>query len=145
MPMSENRKIKEFDLMYSQLYDLSKALPEFQFKTVTALLVIIGWLVTSVSAQGFIKLNSSVTLPATIFVFGLLVVFKSIWIFGHYHRIRGLHKKIENLAIETGLTVDSVSALKLSIVLPATYFVINVLLSAAVVVTVWLICNPLAN
>lgn len=143
--MSEFKKILEFDLMYSQLNDLSKAFPEFQFKTVTALLLIIGWLVTSVSAQGFIKLNATVTFPATIIAFSLLVVFKSIWIVGHYRRIRVLHNKIETIALENDLAVESVSALRLGIILPVTYFAINVLLSTAVVVTVWLICYPRVN
>ena len=135
----------EFDLLYSQATELFKAFPEFQFKTVTALLVIIGWLVTSSGAQTFIHDNSAVALPSSIIAFSLLIIFKFVWIHGHYRRMRETHRRLVALAPLKGVSVESVAVFDLRPVLPATYLVVNVLLSLAAVTVVWLICHPLTN
>jgi len=143
--MATTKTSNDFDLVYSQATELFKAFPEFQFKTVTALLVIIGWLVTSDGAQKFINVNAVVTLPATIVAFAFLVAFKFVWIIGHYKRMRELYAQLSMLAPAQGVSVESIATLRLSPVLPATYLVVNILLCLAAVTVVWLICHPIAK
>jgi len=143
--MATNSAAPEFDLLYSQATELFKAFPEFQFKTVTALLVIIGWLVTSEGAQRFISHNSVVALPATVIAFALLIAFKFLWIIGHYRRMAAMHRRLVELAPSKGLPPESVSVLRLGPVLPISYLVVNVLLCLAAVTVVWLICHPIAK
>lgn len=131
----------EFDLLYAQGSELFKAFPEYQFKTVTALLVIIGWLVTSESAQKFIAQHAGIAMPATFMACGVLVCFKFVWIGGHYARMRLLHDRLVALAPAKGLTAASVDCLRLGPMLPLTYLVVNVLLCSATMVVVWLICH----
>lgn len=145
MQMSLELKTKEFELLYSQVNELSKALPEHQFRTATALLVIIGWIITSTGAQGFIRLNTIVVLPATLLAFGLLIAFKLYWILKHYRKSCQLQSKLEALAMEIGVSVDGVSAFRPSPVIAITYFIINVLLCLAAVITVVLICYPITK
>lgn len=140
--METTKTSKEFDLVYLQATELLKAFPDFQFKTVTALLVIIGWLVTSEGAQKFIHLNAATTLPATLATFALLVAFKFVWIIGHFRRMRELYAQLTILASEQGVSINCIAGLRLSPLLPATYLVVNILLCVAVVAVVWLICHP---
>jgi hypothetical protein len=143
--MAASNSSLEFDLLYSQATELFKAFPEFQFKTVTALLVIIGWLVTSGGAQTFIHDNSAVALPSSVIAFGLLIIFKFVWIIGHYRRMREMHRRLIALAPMKGVSVESVAVFDLRPVLPATYLVVNILLSSAAVTVIWLICHPLSK
>lgn len=143
--MAEKDSSLEFDLLYSQASELFKAFPEFQFKTVTALLVIIGWLVTSGGAQTFIHDNAAVALPSAIVAFGLLIAFKFVWVIGHYRRIRDMHGRLVALAPIKGLSVESVAVFDMRPVLPVTYLVVNVLLSSAALTVIWLICYPISR
>jgi hypothetical protein len=132
----------EFDLVYAQAVDLFKAFPEYEFKTVAALTVIIGWLVTSDGAQAFIKTHAAVTLPGTELAFGLLIVLKSIWILGHYRRMNRMHCHLVGLAKSNELPPSAVEMLRLGPILPITYFLVNVVLSTVAIAVVWLICSP---
>ena len=96
----------DFDALYSQAIELFKAFPEFQFKTVTEMLVILGWLVSSDTAQKFIKLHSDVALPAGIAAFALLLILKSLWILGHYNRVKALHQRLVVMAPDHGLSAE---------------------------------------
>lgn len=131
----------EFSLIYEQAKECFKAFPEYQFKTVSAILIIIGWLLTATSAQIFIAQHSTVTLPATLFAFCMLMFFKFVWILGHYQQMRRLHERLVGLAKSEGFSSETVEVFKLSAVLPATYLMVNVLLCSAVIVVVWMICQ----
>ncbi len=131
----------EFDLLYAQVVELTKAFPEFQFKTVATLSVIIGWLITSEGAQAFVKTHEVVTLPGSMLAFGVLIVLKFIWIVGHKRRIDQMHARLVLLAPGAELPPTALDFLRLGPVLPATYIVVNVIMSAVGMVVVWLICR----
>jgi hypothetical protein len=139
--MSTSTTKSEFDLIYSQAVELTKAFPEYQFKSVTALLIIIGWLITSQGAQSFINMHASITLPGSIVAFALLLTMKFIWILGHQRRINRMHARLVTLAPSVHLPVTSLDALRLGPILPVTYLIVNVIMSVVVVVVVWLICG----
>ena len=131
----------DFDALYGQAIELSKAFPDHQFKTVTAMLVVIGWLVSSETAQKFICRHSGTALPLGIAAFGLLVVLKAVWIHGHYHRVNELHARLVRLAPSQSLTAESVAQLKIGKVLPLTYLLVNAVLCAVGATVLWLVCR----
>jgi len=74
-----------------------------------------------------------------------LIIFKFVWIIGHYRRMREMHRRLIALAPMKGVSVESVAVFDLRPVLPATYLVVNILLSSAAVTVIWLICHPLSK
>jgi hypothetical protein len=132
---------REFELVYGQATDLLKSFPDFQFKTITAIVIIIGWLVTSESAQRFIHSHSSIAMPATVLAFGTLVVFKFIWILGYYRQLRSTYRHLVELASNAGIRSETLAIFRLTPVLPVTYLVIHIILNAAAITVVWLICK----
>jgi hypothetical protein len=131
----------DFDVLYSQAIELFKAFPEYQFKTVTAMLVIIGWLISSETAQKFIRLHPDTALPWGIAAFSLLAVLKGVWVYGHYNRINLLHARLVQLAPSQSLSAESLAQLKIGKVLPLTYVLVNAMLCAAGSVVLWLVCH----
>ena len=131
---------QEFDIIYSQAENLLKTFPEYQFKTVTAMIIVIGWLLTAETAQLFIRANADVVLPATAVTFTVLAVFKVLWIKLHVGKIKLSYLRLKVLAEKLGLSNDSIDLFNLGSVITYTYFVINTLMSVAVFVTVYLIC-----
>lgn len=131
----------DFEALYGQATELAKAFPEYQFKTVTAMLVVLGWLISSDSAQLFIRQHSDYSLPLGVFAFALLAVLKTIWIYGHVRRMQSLHVRLLQLAPLHGLTPEALSQLNLGTFLPASYVVVNVVLCAAGSVVLWLVCS----
>ena len=63
------RESTEFDLLYAQASEMSRSLPESQFKTIASILLVIGWLITASTAQEFIRANAAVVVPATVLAF----------------------------------------------------------------------------
>lgn len=131
----------DFEALYNQAMELVKAFPEYQFKTVTAMLVIIGWLVSSETAQKFIRLHAETVLPWGTAAFGLLAVLKAIWIYGHSKRISALHARLLELAPVHSLSAESLTQLNVGRVLPVTYLLVNTVLCIAGSVVLWLLCN----
>ena len=131
----------EFDLLYAQATEAAKAFPEYQFKTVAAMSVIIGWLITSDGAQKFIKLHASVTLPGAMLAFGLLIGLKVIWILGHQGRMNDMHARLAKLATTEGVSPSVLDFMRPGRLLPATYLLVNVVLSVVGMAIVWLICR----
>ena len=131
---------QEFDIIYSQAENLLKTFPEYQFKTITAMIIVIGWLLTAETAQLFIRANADVVLPATAVTFTVLAVFKVLWIKLHVGKIKLSYLRLKVLAEKLGLSNDSIDLFNLGSVITYTYFVINTLMSVAVFVTVYLIC-----
>jgi hypothetical protein len=131
---------QEFEIIYSQAENLLKTFPEYQFKTVTAMIIVIGWLLTAETAQIFIRANVEVVLPATAFTFTVLAVFKILWIKLHVGKIKLSYLRLKILSEKLGLSNDSIDIFNLGSVITYTYFVINTLMSVAVFVTVYLIC-----
>ena len=129
----------DFDALYGQATDLVKAFPEFQFKTVTAMLVIIGWLISSDTAQKFIKHNADFVLPWGIAAFVLLAALKGIWIHGHWKRMNALHSRLAQLAPAHSLSAEGLAQLRIGGVLPATYFLVNTVLCAVGIVVLCLV------
>lgn len=132
---------KEFEIIYSQAENLLRTLPEYQFKTAAALIIIIGWLLTAETAQTFIHSNASTVLPATAFAFGVLAIFKIFWIRMHVNKINVCYSHLLQLATELGLSTASIDIFKLNPVITYTYYFINTLMSLAIFVTVYLICQ----
>jgi hypothetical protein len=131
----------EFDLLYTQAIEVAKAFPEYQFKTVAAMSIIIGWLITSEGAQKFIKVHASVTLPGAMLAFGLLIGLKFIWILGHQRRMNHMYARLVKLAATEGVSPSALDFIPLGKLLPATYIIVNVVLSVVGMVIVWLICR----
>ena len=131
----------DFEALYDQATELLKAFPEYQFKTVTALLVIIGWLVSSDTAQHFIFIHRATTLPLGVAAFYLLAVLKAIWIYGHHRRVNDLHLRLVELAPANSMSAEAVAQLSLGWVLPLTYLLVNVMLCTTGSVVLWLVCQ----
>jgi hypothetical protein len=132
---------QEFDLIYSQAEQLLKTFPEYQFKTATAMIIVIGWLLTAQTAQTFIQANANVVLPATGVTFSILAGFKILWIKIHVGKINQCYLRLKSLANQLGVSNDSIDIFNLGSLITYTYIVINTLMSAAVFVTVYLICD----
>lgn len=132
---------RSFDLMYAQAVELGKAFPDFQFKTVTALSVFIGWMVTSDGAQNFVAKHSDVSMAGASIAFGFLILFQFIWILGHYKLSQGIFFKLVELAAENGISDSVIDVLKPRWLLVATYLVVNLLLCSAAITTVGLLTN----
>ena len=132
---------KEFDLIYQQALEANKSFPEYQFKTVSALLIIIGWLLSSTTAQTFIKQNCEITLLGSILAFALLIVFKIIWVSRHYNITKNTHKKLLGYAKRDNLDIEAIEIFKVGPVLPITYTVVNIILSSIAITIVWIICK----
>ena len=105
------------------------------------MLVIIGWLVSSDTAQKFIRLHADIALPLGIAAFALLAVLKTIWIYGHYQRMRSLHERLVELAPIHALSAESLAQLSIGRTLPATYLLVNVVLCTVGAVVLWLVCR----
>ena len=138
--MAESRDLVEFNLVCGQADSLAKGFPEAQFKTVAALFVIVGWLLTASTAQTFIRSHAAILLPATVLAMAALICFKAVWIFGYYSRARKLHSRLVLLARAQGLAPEAVEALCVGPTIPLTFFMINAIVCASIVVVVWLIC-----
>lgn len=134
------RDLAEFNLVYGQAVERAKGFPEAQFKTVAALLVIDGWLLTATTAQDFIRAHAWLLLPATVVAFVLLIAFKGLWIAAYQRRSKSLHARLVALAREGGLSIETVSMFDEGPLLPVSFFVVNVLACASVIVIVGLIC-----
>jgi hypothetical protein len=132
---------QEFDIIYSQAENLLKTFPEYQFKTITAMIIVIGWLLTAETAQIFIRANADIVVPATAVTFTVLAVFKILWIKLHVGKIQLSYLRLKVLAEKLGLSDDSIDIFNIGSVITYTYFVINTLMSVAVFVTVYLICG----
>ena len=137
--MIEPAPDRDFNLLYGQASDLLKNLPEFQFKTIAAVVVIIGWLVTSEGARTFVRSVADIAVPANTIAFVLLFIFKVIWIVGYYRRLRSVYRRLVGLAPAVGVSQETLAVFDLSPVLPVTYVVMNGILCAAAVTVVWLI------
>ncbi len=137
----ETTKQKEFDIIYSQAENLLKTLPEYQFNTAAAMIIIIGWLLTAETAQVFIHSNAKTVLPATAFAFGILAIFKIFWVRMHVNKINLCHRRLQALSESLGLSVGSIDIFKINPVITYTYYFINALMSLAIIVTVYLICK----
>lgn len=131
----------DFEVFYGQATDLAKAFPEYQFQTVAAMLVIIGWLVSSDVAQQFIALHANTALPWGIAAFVLLAVLKGIWIYRHYARMNVLYANLVRLAPGQSLSIESLAQLNIGKMLPVTYVIVNTVLCIAGSVVLWLICH----
>jgi len=131
---------QEFDIIYSQAETLLKTFPEYQFKTVTAMIIVIGWLLTAETAQIFIHANADVVLPATAFTFTVLGVFTILWTKIHVGKIQLSYVRLKVLAEKLGVSNDSIDLFNIGSLLAYTYFVINTLMASGVFVTVYLIC-----
>lgn len=131
---------QEFDIIYSQAETLLKTFPEYQFKTVTAMIIVIGWLLTAETAQIFIHANADVVLPATAFNFTVLGVFTILWTKIHVGKIQLSYVRLKVLAEKLGVSNDSIDLFNIGSLLAYTYFVINTLMASGVFVTVYLIC-----
>lgn len=135
------RDLAEFNLVYGQAVERAKGFPEAQFKTVAALLVIDGWLLTASTAQDFIRAHAGIVLPATVMAFALLIAFKALWISAHQRRSKDLHARLVVLATEGGLSVETVSIFDDGVLQPVSFFIVNVLACLSVIAIVWLICG----
>ena len=133
------RESTEFDLLYAQAGEMSRSLPESQFRTIASLLVVIGWLITASTAQEFIRANAAVVVPATVLAFSLFALFKGVWIYLHVKRANLLYARLVRLAQAQGLSVDVVDSFKPHPLVPATFFVVNLVVCLAAVVAVCLI------
>ena len=131
---------QEFDIIYSQAETLLKTFPEYQFKTVTAMIIVIGWLLTAETAQIFIHANADVVLPATAFTFTVLGVFTILWTKIHVGKIQLSYVRLKVLAEKLGVSNDRIDLFNIGSLLAYTYFVINTLMASGVFVTVYLIC-----
>ena len=138
--MAESRDLAEFNLVYGQADSLVKGFPEAQFKTVAALFVIIGWLLTANTAQAFIRSHASVLLPATIAAMAMLVLFKALWIYGYYRRVQVLHSRLILLGRAQGFSLETVDVFSAGPVVPVTFFLVNAVVCASIVCVVRLIC-----
>jgi len=131
----------EFEIVYSQAEILLKTFPDYQFKTVTAVVIVLGWLLTAETAQIFIRAHGDITFPATTLAFSLLTVLEFIWLRAHSNRIHNCYLKLKELIVDMGISHQCIDLFKLDKRLYLTYFAVNFLMSLAVVVTVYLICN----
>jgi len=129
----------DFDALYGQATELAKAFPEYQFKTVTAMLVVIGWLVSSETAQKFIRDHADAALPWGTAAFLLLAILKAVWIYGHVKRLDKLHKRLLELAPAHSLSPEGLEQLNIGRVLPATYLLVNTVLCMVGAVVLWLL------
>lgn len=121
----------DFDALYGQALELTKAFPEYQFKTVTAMLVVIGWLISSAPAQKFIETHHQIAIPWGVAAFVLLAALKGVWIFGHARRIRSIRDRLLELAPAHDLTEQSLVQFELGRILPVSYFLVNTILCIA--------------
>lgn len=131
----------DFDALYGQAVELVKVFPEYQFKTVTAMLVIIGWLVSSEAAQKFIRRHADTMLPLGVATFALLAFLKAIWILGHCRRMNALHSPLVHLAPSHNLSAESLVQFKIGKILPATYLLVNLVLCTVGAFVLWYICH----
>ena len=138
--MPTQRDLTEFNLLYAQASDLAKGFPEAQFKTIAALFVVVGWLLTASTAQAFIRSHAALLLPATVFAFSLLALFKALWIYAYCKKSEALYARLSTLARAEGLSVDTVEVFRVGRLVPLTFFAINVVVCASVIVIVWLVC-----
>lgn len=132
--------VKAFSLIYSQAELLLKTFPEYQFKTVTAIVIVLGWLLTAETAQLFISQHAQVTFPATALAFTILTIFEYIWLKAHANKIKRSYLKLKELSVQLNLSTDCIELFNLDDRLYKTYVLLNVLLSLSVVTTVYLIC-----
>lgn len=137
----ENSKSKEFTIIYSQAEVLLKTFPEYQFKTVTAVVIVLSWLLTAETAQNFIRTHADITFPATAMAFSLLTALEYIWLKAHSNRIQQSYLKLKVLIVELEMSHDCIDLFNLDKRLYITYFMVNLLMSIAVIVTVYLICH----
>lgn len=131
----------DFDVLYSQAIDLAKAFPEFQFKTVTAMLVVLGWMISSETAQLFIRSHAHIALPLGTAAFALLACLKAVWISGHYKRMKAMHERLVQLAPAHALSAESLAQIGFGRVLPVTYAFVNFVLCGAGVTVLALLCS----
>ena len=129
----------EFQLLSDQAKELFKAFPELEFKTLAALTIIIGWLLTSGNAQQFLSTHSFLSQLGTTIAMGSFAIVQIAFLRGHYKKIETVLGQLEKLAVERGFSSVVVDTYRVSPILPVSYALINIVFSSAIVVVVYVL------
>ena len=129
----------EYELLMDQAKELFKAFPELEFKTIAALTLIIGWLLTAGNAQQFILNHPLVSRWGTGLAMGSFAVMQCIYLWGHDRKINKIHHRLSSLTGELNYSYIVTDAYKVSGFLPVSYAFINIIFCIAIYVLVHVI------
>ncbi len=131
----------EFELLAVQAKELFKALPEQEFKTIAAFTLIIGWLLTASSAQEFVAANAQVSKFGSVLALGGFVIIQTGLLWGHYQKIKNIHARLTELAVDKGFSQVVVDTYRVSPFLPVVYALINIIFCIVIIVLVFTIAQ----
>lgn len=127
-----------FQFLFGQASELAKALPTYQFQFSAALVIVLGWLLTSEGASKFIQHNPSVSRAGSIVLVVCLVCFHSLWVSKHVQRANRVHEALATCARtsfpDSEALIDSV---RIDPFLPWSYVIVNALMCGAILLVCW--------
>ncbi len=127
-----------FQFLFTQSAELAKALPTYQFQFSAALVIVLGWLLTSEDATKFVRVNAVPARIGSVVLVTCLVLFHSLWLLRHVRRANRLHRELTRFAKltfpDSEALVDSVSIDRF---LPWSYVIVNLLICGAILTVCW--------
>ena len=137
--MTEQLPVKDrFQFLFAQASDLSKALPTYQFQFSAALVIVLGWLLTSSGAAGFIQRNRVFSRAGATVLVICLISFHGLWVARHVRRANRLHQALAILAKASYPGSESlIESVSIDPFLPWSYIIVNALICGAILFVCW--------
>jgi hypothetical protein len=138
-PQRETVPAKDrFQITFNQASELAKALPGYQFQFSAALVIVLGWLLTSQRAAEFLSAHPGLAKVGSAILVTCLIVFHAAWLLRHVRRAQALHRELRSLAQDVFVGSDAlVESVRIDPFLPWSYMAVNGLICSAILIVCW--------
>lgn len=125
---------EKFAMLYGMLKETQEWLFDFEFKQGTFLLIILGWIVSSVDAQAFFEAHLLMQIGMTVLMIGL-TTFHAVWVTMHYKRSVAVHGRLVELDY---VPADYYRPQLVPQSLALSFVISHLLISVVIILAVWL-------